>query len=119
MQFMVMELAKKGPLDKMIAARGPALPRRARLDICEQVDPTCPSGRTQCHVQCHEQLCTFCPGPHPALQICSAMSELARAGIVHRDLAARNVLVMSSDPWDVKVGAWEKQRHVLQDKLAA
>ena len=36
-------------------------------------------------------------------QICSAMCELVREGVVHRDLAARNVLVQSLKPVHVKV----------------
>lgn len=36
-------------------------------------------------------------------QICSAMLEVAQAGIVHGDLACRNILVKSLDPIHVKV----------------
>lgn len=36
-------------------------------------------------------------------QICDAMCELAREGLLHCDLAARNVLVASISPIHVKV----------------
>mmetsp|Transcript_27732 Transcript_27732/g.65887 ORF Transcript_27732/g.65887 Transcript_27732/m.65887 type:complete len:790 (-) Transcript_27732:520-2889(-) len=36
-------------------------------------------------------------------QVCSAMCELANAGLLHCDLAARNVLIASLDPVHVKV----------------
>jgi serine/threonine protein kinase len=38
-------------------------------------------------------------------QICSAMCELASAGVLHRDLAVRNILVSSMVPVHVKVRA--------------
>eukprot|EP00798_Chlamydomonas_sp_ICE-L_P017508 gene17508-23820_t len=40
-------------------------------------------------------------------QICSAMCELTKQGVLHRNLAAVNILVSSKDPLHIKVSSFE------------